>query len=73
MATIMKKNDKNIINYKNAVSWEKTGNASWAQCPECDNWFNIGPSIISKPEIKFHCPNCHKEFFQEESKKIIIA
>jgi len=69
----MKNNNKNIIKNINAVSWEKTGNASWAQCKKCDNWFNIGPSIISKPEIKLHCPVCNKEFFQKEAKKIIIA
>ena len=69
----MSNKTSNIFKHKNIVSWEKTGNASWVECNNCNSWFNVGPSLINKPSVKLHCPNCHEEFLQNEAKKIIIA
>ena len=47
----MSNKTSNIFKHKNIVSWEKTGNASWVECNNCNSWFNVGPSLINKPSM----------------------
>ena len=55
------------------ASWEKTGNTSWVQCDPCKSWFPVGPSLLARPEVKLHCPHCHREFVAAESARVIKA
>ncbi|MBM3515900.1 MAG: hypothetical protein FJX59_19615 [Alphaproteobacteria bacterium] len=55
------------------ASWEKSGNASWGQCPKCKNWFHLGPEILKRPEVKLHCPHCAHEFHQNDAPRLIKA
>ncbi|MBP01886.1 MAG: hypothetical protein CMM25_03625 [Rhodospirillaceae bacterium] len=59
--------------FRRGATWEKSGTTSWVQCFNCEDWFHIGPSLLDRPEIKLHCPYCHNEFFQNESKRLITA
>ena len=74
MAQDMKK-ESHLKTFKkyNTVNWEKSGNSSWVQCNECSSWFHIVPSILERPDISMHCPNCHNEFTQENAKNMVIC
>jgi len=64
---------KTIEHIAAGAPWEKTGNTSWVQCKPCSRWFPAGPSILSRPEIKLHCPNCGSDFLQDNAARIIKA
>jgi hypothetical protein len=53
--------------------WEKTGNSSWAQCPNCKGWFHVGPEILKHPAVALHCPHCASDFAQGAARRIIKA
>jgi len=53
--------------------WEKSGNTSWAQCPNCDDWFHVGTSLLDRPDVPMHCPHCHHEFSQDHAKRLVKA
>lgn len=43
--------------------FEKTGNATWTQCPTCDYWFHVAPSLLAMKTVKLICPKCSQAFF----------
>jgi hypothetical protein len=63
----------NITPIPAGAPWEKTGNTSWTQCPSCRNWFPAGPSLLERPEVKLHCPQCGSDFTQDQAARIIRA
>ena len=63
----------NIQTIPAGAPWEKSGNTSWAQCPSCQNWFPAGPSLLNRPDVKLHCPQCGGDFAQSEARRIIRA
>jgi len=50
----------------------KPGNTAWCQCPSCDGWFHLGPSILSHKSIHLHCPHCHAEFEIKNAKRLLF-
>ncbi|MGB1877141.1 MAG: hypothetical protein ACPHGY_09530 [Rhodospirillaceae bacterium] len=63
----------NRENVRLGASWEKTGNTSWTQCPNCDDWFHVGPGLLDRPDVKMHCPGCHHEFTQDAAKRLVTS
>lgn len=49
---------------------EKRPTANWVQCPQCRDWFHASASLLARPEIKLHCPHCHKEFLQQDAARL---
>lgn len=51
--------------------YEKTGNANWAQCPDCDHWFHVASSLLNMEGVDLICPGCGKAFPAGEAKALI--
>ncbi len=51
--------------------FEKTGNATWAQCPGCGHWFHISNSLIAIKNVDLICPGCGKEFPTDDAAEVV--
>lgn len=51
--------------------YEKTGNANWAQCPECDHWFHVASSLIRMETVDLICPDCGATFKPTDAKALL--
>jgi hypothetical protein len=51
--------------------FDKTGNATWAQCPACDYWFHVAPALLALETVDLICPDCSKPFAPADAKAMI--
>lgn len=50
---------------------EKTGNANWAQCPECGHWFHVSIALLNLETVDLICPDCSAAFAPADAKALI--
>jgi hypothetical protein len=51
--------------------YDKPGNATWAQCPSCDHWFHVSPTLLAMDGVDLICPGCAKPFPPADAKALI--
>ncbi|MEX2453133.1 MAG: hypothetical protein WD470_00425 [Rhodospirillaceae bacterium] len=51
--------------------FEKTGNANWAQCPDCDHWFHVATALLRMETVDLICPECSTAFLPRNAKAMI--
>lgn len=51
--------------------FDKPGNTNWAQCPACDYWFHVAPSLLKLETVDLICPNCANAFTPANAKAMI--
>ena len=51
--------------------FEKSGNANWAQCPDCDHWFHVATSLLKLAGVDLICPECGRAFPPQDAKSLI--
>ena len=51
--------------------YDKPGNATWAQCPDCDHWFHVAPALLQMETVKLICPDCTKSFLPADAKALV--
>ena len=51
--------------------FDKTGNATWAQCPSCDYWFHVAPALLALETVDPICPDGAKPVAPADAKALI--
>ena len=51
--------------------FEKSGNMTWAQCPNCEHWFHVSPSLMALDNVNLICPECGISFPSEDAKSVL--